>query len=174
MKAIKLKKTNILQILIGIGSLFIGILVYLIDRSPNSAYFVYNCRVNISLYNIFPNIFGFIGNNLPSFIHVFSFILITGGLISYNNKRYFIISLFWLIINFAFELGQKFNLFSSKIIPCWFEYIPFLENAKNYFLKGTFDIFDLLAIVIGSLLAYILLLCTGKEKFCYEHKRQDK
>jgi len=37
---------NIRQILIGLGVLLFGILVYLIDRSPNQTYFVYKSFVN--------------------------------------------------------------------------------------------------------------------------------
>jgi len=38
--------------------------------------------------------------------------------------------------------------------------IPFLENTENYFVRGTFDFGDMMAIVIGSLIAYFVLLIT--------------
>jgi hypothetical protein len=156
---------NIRQILIGLTVLFLGTLVYLIDRSPDQTYFVHKSFVNISLHNTLPNLFGFIGNNLPSLIHVFSFILITAGLISYRKKSYLIICLAWFLIDCAFEFGQKFNSLVPKIIPDWLIGIPFLENTENYFVHGTFDYFDLLAIIIGSLIAYFVLLATmEKEK----------
>jgi hypothetical protein len=72
---------NIRQILIGLTVLLLGTLIYLIDRPPDQTYFVYKSLVNISLHNILPNFFGSIGNSLPSFVHVFSFILITVGLL---------------------------------------------------------------------------------------------
>jgi hypothetical protein len=41
---------------------------------------------------------------------------------------------------------------------------PVLENATNYFLEGTFDPLDLLAIVFGALAAYLtLILVLGSE-----------
>jgi hypothetical protein len=61
-------------------------------------------------------------------------------------------------------VGQKFNKLPLKIIPDWFEGIPFLENTKNYFQKGTFDMVDLVAIAFGTLIAYLVLLTTDKSK----------
>lgn len=97
---------NIRQILIGLSVLLIGSLVYLIDRPPDQTYFVYSCPFNISLFKTFPNLFGLIGNSLPAFVHVFSFILITAGLLSYQKKGCIIICACWFIIDCAFELGK--------------------------------------------------------------------
>jgi len=158
------KRVNIVQIMIGVAVLFIGSLVYLIDRPPDQTYFVYATDINISLHNTFPNLFGFIGNYLPDFIHVFSFILITAGLMACGKRGYLIISLSWFLIDMAFELGQKFSSWSSEIIPEWFEGVPFLENTQNYFLRGTFDFMDLFAITIGAVLGYLVLLTTNKRR----------
>jgi len=148
------------QILIGMSSLIIGTLVYLVDRSPDQTYFLYKSSVKISLHNTLPNLFGFIGNSLPSFIHVFSFVLIAAGLLSCQKRGCLIICACWFLTDVIFELGQKFNLWSSKIIPDWFGGILFLENTKNYFTRGTFDYFDLAAITLGAIVAYFVLLLT--------------
>jgi hypothetical protein len=155
------KKINKLQILIGVAGLLLGSLVYLVDRPPDQTYFVYT---GISLYNIFPNIFGFIGNFLPAFIHVFSFILITAGLIFCRKRGYFIICFSWFLIDCTFELGQRFHTFPIKIIPRWFTNIPFLENTENCFIHGTFDLIDLIAIALGSITAYFILLATNRRR----------
>jgi len=126
---------NSLQILIGLGGLLLGTLVYLVDRPPDQTYFVYSSPINISLSNAIPNLFGLIGNSLPEFIHVFSFILITAGLISWQKRGYFIICLSWFLVDCAFEVGQKFDAWSSRIIPDWFAGIPLLENTENYFIN---------------------------------------
>lgn len=157
-----LSKVNIIQISIGIAGLLIGSLIYIVDRPPEQTYFLYWCSINVSLYDIFPNLFGFIGNSLPAFIHVFSFILITAGLISCKKRGCLIICLSWVLVDCAFELGQKFKIWPSKIIPKWFIGIPFLENTENYFLQGTFDFFDLFNIIIGTIIAYVILLFTMK------------
>jgi hypothetical protein len=155
---------NIRQILIGLTVLLLGTLVYLIDRSPDQTYFVHKSFVNISLHNTLPNLFGFIGNSLPSFIHVFSFILITAGLMHCQKKGCPIICAFWFLTDVIFELGQKFKALSSTMVPDWFSGILFLENSKNYFLSGTFDLYDLTAITFGAISAYLVLSITIKRR----------
>jgi len=157
-------RINRLQILIGVAGLLFGSLIYLIARPPDQTYFVFSSPINISLSNTIPNLFGSIGNSLPTFLHVFSFILITAGLIFCNKRGYLIICLSWFLIDCVFEVGQKFTAWSSRIIPDWFAGIPFLENAENYFLKGTFDFLDLAAIAFGTVIAYFVLLTTNKRK----------
>ena len=87
------------QILIGAAGLLIGTLVYLVDRPFDQTYFIYNRSIPISLYNTPPNIFGPIGNSLPGLICVFSFILITAGLINCQKRGYIIISISWFIVD---------------------------------------------------------------------------
>ena len=150
------------QFLFGLAVLIVGSLIYLIDRPPCNTYFVN--FIGISLYNSLPNIFGSIGNYLPTFVHVFSFILITASFLPSRKRYYLVISLSWFLLDCIFEVGQKFNNFSSKIVPDWFVGIPFLENTKNYFQYGTFDYFDLLAIAVGVGFAYFALLMTMKRR----------
>jgi hypothetical protein len=146
------------QILLGVTALLVGTLVYLIGRPPDRTYFVCISPINISLYEAVPNLFGFTGNSLPSFVHVFSFILLTAGIVSCGRTGYLLICASWFLIDCAFELGQKFHTWSLPLIPHWFTGIPFLENTEDYFLQGTFDALDLFAIAIGTITAYILLL----------------
>ena len=155
---------NFRQILIGLSVLIFGTLVYVIDRPPDQTYFVYRSPFNISLFKTLPNLFSHIGNNLPSFIHVFSFILITAGLISCRKKGYLIICISWFLIDCAFEFGCKFNSLVLKIIPDCFSGVPFLENTRNYFFQGTFDVLDLAAVLIGSITGYYVLIVTMKKR----------
>ncbi|MGV7223400.1 MAG: hypothetical protein ACQ9MH_17955 [Nitrospinales bacterium] len=155
---------DIRQILIGLTVLLLGTLIYLIDRPPEQTYFFYKNLLNISLHNILPNFFGSIGNSLPSFVHVFSFILITVGLLRCQKRGCIIICTLWFLTDVIFELGQKFKVLSSTMVPDWFSGILFLENSKNYFLSGTFDFNDLTAIALGSILAYLVLLITIKRR----------
>jgi len=155
---------NIRQILIGLSILLLGTLVYVVDRPPDQTYFVYKSFVNISLHNTLPNLFGFIGNSLPSFIHAFSFILITAGLLHCQKRGCLIICACWFLADVVFELGQKFKVLSSTMFPDWFSGILFLENSKNYFLFGTFDFNDLTAIIFGALSAYFVLSITMKRR----------
>jgi len=150
------------QILIGLGGLLVGTLVYLIDRPPEATYFLHFSRIKVSLYGILPNVFGVIGNSLPDFLHVFSFIMLTAGLLSWGKRGSLVICLGWFSIDLIFELFQKFNTLPLKIIPKWFKGIPFLENTGNYFTQGTFDLLDLIAITLGATAAYFVLLATNK------------
>jgi len=156
-------RINRVQILIGLAGLIAGLLIYLIDRPPEQIYFIYRIA-KISLYNILPDLFGSIGNYLPAFIHVFSFILITAGLFFCQKRGYLIICLGWFLVDCGFEVGQKFNNLALKIIPDWLAGIPFLENTESYFLQGTFDVIDLLAIAFGTIISYLILLTTNIEK----------
>jgi hypothetical protein len=151
---------NRLQIIIGIAVLLFGTLVYLIDRPPEQTYFVYLSPINLSLYNKLPKFFGTIGNSLPTFVHVFAFILLTAGLTSCKKNGYITICMGWFLVDIAFEIGQKFSSWSTNIVPAWFEGIPFLENTKNYFTHGTFDFYDIVSIALGAVTAYFVLLKT--------------
>ena len=122
MRRIQNNHINGLQILIGVAGLSLGALVYLIDRPPEATYFIYFSRINISLYNILPNVFGVIGNSLPDFLHVFSFILITAGLLSCQKKCSIIVCISWFSLDFLFvkgDVGSKTTSRTSKQIFFW-------------------------------------------------------
>ena len=107
---------------------------------------------------------GVVGNNLPSFIHAFSFILITAGLTIYQRRHALLICLSWFLVDSAFELGQHVITETSAVIPSWFSGVLVLENTKNYFAQGTFDLNDLIAVALGAVIAYLVLLLTGKRR----------
>ena len=155
-----IKKTDTIRISIGIFALVVGVLVYIIDRPPDHTYFINAWGIKLCLHNIKPGTLGFIGNILPDFIHVFSFILLTGGTLSSGKKGSLIICLSWLFIDFTFELGQKYSDLFINTVPDWLSNIPALKICKNYFHLGTFDMFDMLAILAGTISAYIILIVT--------------
>lgn len=37
-----------------------------------------------------------------------------------------------------------------------------MENSKNYFQKGTFDVVDLVAIALGTAIAYLVIVATNR------------
>ncbi len=151
---------NGIQILTGATVLLLGILVYLVDRPPGQTYFVNKGFIDISLYHILPNLYGTVGNSLPSFAHVFSFILITAGLIASKKRTFIIICLLWFFIDSLFEIGQGCSALFIQFLPEWFASIPFLENTTDYFVRGTFSVGDMVAITIGTVTAYFLLVIT--------------
>ena len=143
--------------------LLIGSFIYLISRPPDQTYFIYKLGVNLSLFHINKELFSDWINNMPSFLHIFSFILLTAGLVPYSKNRNLIICGSWFTVDCAFELGQKYNHLVLKEIPNWFDRIPFLESCKPFFRFGTFDINDLFAIALGAIVAYLFLLFTAKK-----------
>lgn len=157
---------NTRQLFVGLNVLILGALFYYFFRSSEHTYFLKLLGKNPQLKDILPPLLGKLGNSLPTFIHVFAFILMTAGVIGSNKKGYLIITLTWFAIDVLFELGQGFGYLIIPIIPDWFSDILFLENARDYFLHGRFDYLDLLAIAVGSLVAYIVLIktkITGRE-----------
>jgi hypothetical protein len=110
------------------------------------------------MHDRIPNLFGNVGHSLPDFIHVFSFILLTAGISSYGKRGYRLICLSWLLIDSAFELGQKYLKQPMKNLPDRFDGIPILEAVKSYFIHGTFDYIDLISIALGTIAAYIVLI----------------
>ena len=162
-KIFRNNKANIYFILIGSFALLIGALVYYVDRPPDQTYFVNRYSEDLSMHDRIPNLFGIVGQSLPDFIHVFSFILLTAGISSCGKRGYRVICLSWLLIDSAFELGQKYLKQPLENLPDWFDGIPILEVIKSYFILGTFDYIDLLSIVLGTLAAYIILIRTTEK-----------
>ena len=156
-------KIHATRVIIGLIGLCVGTLVYLIDRPAEKTYFVSHSPIDISLYHSLPMLFGRIGNSLPTFSHAFAFILITTGLLNSSKKECVIITLSWCFLDSAFEIGQQFGAYVTPFIPKGFDGIPFLENTKNYFTFGTFDWFDMAAILAGSALACAVCLKTDKK-----------
>jgi hypothetical protein len=163
-------QVNKLQVLIGSVCLLAGSLIYLIDRPPELTYFVHRYGIFISLHNIFPGIFGHLGDSLPSFVHTFSFILLTAGIASCGRRGCVLIAIVWLFIDSAFELGQQYSSTALKLIPAWFAKIPFLEATEGYFRRGTFDFNDITAVFLGAVMACLVAFITMKQRKHYEQK----
>lgn len=151
-------KFNVLYILLGLLLLSIGTMVYLFDRPPDDTYFIFALPFQFSFYDIYPSLFGPIGDFLPHFLHVTAFILLTAGVMNCGKKGYLAICLFWLTINIGFELGQKYSIQAAALVPDWLEGVFLLENTKNYFLFGTYCPLDMTAIIFGSIWTYIFLI----------------
>ncbi len=160
---------NWFQIAVGMAVLMVGASVYLVDRPPEDTYFIHRSPYGISLHQDLPNLFGVMGRSLPAFAHAFAFTVITGGFITGGKKGYFTIAVGWLVVDSAFEFGQRYGESMIKMIPSWFRGIPFLENLESFFRKGTFDWMDILAVIGGSASAYFFLAATRKNGVCLKN-----
>lgn len=128
-----------------------GISVYLFTRPPLALLpFAWNTRAGAWL--------GPLGGVLPEFFHVFAFILLTAAVVP-GPPRVIAICGFWLGIETFFELGQHPVLTPAitSALPTWFEQLPILDHTTSYFLHGTFDPWDVVTMVLGTLAAYFTL-----------------
>ena len=143
------------QIITGALALALGVVVYVLDRPASQTYFI---TQGASLYQKGAAWFGVFGNYLPDFLHAFAFCLITIGVMGGGRRIAIQASIFWLLVDGLFELGQHKAI--SKVIvhyiPDWFKQIPLLENTAAYFSHGRFDPLDLLSIALGVVAAYVL------------------
>ncbi len=114
--------------------------------------------------------FGFIGQSLPTFAHVFAFCLLTAALLAGGKKAAMSVCLGWFLVDVAFELGQHSALAPalSTLTPLWFAHLPILNQTDSYFLNGTFDPLDLLAIALGALAAYVVIQRTARWRMSHE------
>jgi len=143
--------------IIAIGALCVGVLVYVFDRQAETIYFLPGW---LSLESQIGGLFGSIGNYLPTFIHVYAFILLTVVVAVPSVTKLIPVCLAWFTLDSLFEFAQL-NPIAQWIgshTPGWFSGIPFLENTADYFLMGTFDVFDLFSIAIGTLAAYLTII----------------
>lgn len=141
---------------IAIGALCVGALFYAFDRGHGHVYFLPEW---LPPHNPSPGLFGGIGAYLPTFIHVYAFILLTVVVAAPPVAKLIPICLAWLGLDSLLEVAQIDALarWIAAHTPQWFSGIPFLENTANYFLLGTFDPLDLLSIATGTLAAYLTI-----------------
>jgi hypothetical protein len=155
--------TNKTHLFIGLLVLCMGAMVYMTLRSPDHVYFTKYFGIHQVLFEVRSPILKFIGYRLPAFAHVFAFILITASFFKYSRKAYLVICAGWFLIDFIFELGQKYKTFALSLEFDFFKKIDFLEGWRNYFLLGTFDILDIAAYALGAAMAYWVLTATAGE-----------
>jgi hypothetical protein len=131
-----------------------GVLFYCLARRHSHVYFLPDW---LSLSQSSLSLFGAFGDQIPTFIHVYAFILLTVVIAAASIARLTFICLAWLALDSLLEVAQMDAPahWIAAHTPEWFSRIPFLENTANYFLLGTFDPLDLASIATGSLAAYL-------------------
>ena len=153
---------NVRLTLIGVGSLALGALVYMLDRPAATVYLLPHALSFAGPHRWF----GVLGGHLPEFIHVYGFILLTVAL-GLSPRRVVPICAFWWVVDSLFEIAQHPAIAPhlAAWLPNWFQHLPILDHTADYFLHGTFDPGDLVAIVLGTLVAYVTIrLIHSKEK----------
>ena len=158
------RHARIVQVSAGMGALLLGVMVYLVDRSPDSVYFIPSW---LSMSGYFNQVFGVIGNYLPTFVHPFAFILLTSAFVEPKNKNILIICWAWFTIDSLFEFAQMTSVaqWLVTVVPA-FNNIPVLENTQNYLVNGTFDALDVLSMLLGTVAAYFIVSNINGSKIC--------
>lgn len=131
-------------------ALLLGAAVYVLDRPPGSAWFL---PAAWSLAGP-AHPFGVIAGQLPEFLHVFAFSLLTAAVLPATRRAAWASCAAWWLIDSLFEIGQHPTI--SPILTAMtsgLKGIPLLEKTPAYFARGVFDPLDLLAIALGALAA---------------------
>ena len=155
----KALRPELTAIMAAVVVFLVGVLVYTIDRQPAHVYFMSEW---MSLGEGQGSVFGVIGQHLPTFVHVYTFILLTMALVvPVARYRQYLLSvcLGWFAVDSLFEIAQM-DIIGKRIagwVPDWFAGVPFLENTESYFIHGTFDILDLLSIGLGAFAAFVTM-----------------
>lgn len=154
-------RVELLWFLLGLAALIAGVLVYILERNPDTVYFLSR---SFSLFHTKLEIFGRHGDYLPTLLHSFALILMTAAAIGKHKVSAITVTLFWMLIEIVFELAQTQFIGSLIVshIPQWFESVPVLENTYRYFRYGNFNTMDMASIVVGSAAAYVLIQLTKR------------
>ena len=136
-----------------LAALLTGIVIYLVDRGAD-AYFLSGLQ---GISSQLPPLFGQLGQQLPSALHVYAFILLTVICLPRGPGYLLTACLGWLAIEWLFEFAQHPLLQQpvTALVPEWFDGIPLLEAGRGYFIGGRFDPLDLAAAVVGAGAAWL-------------------
>ena len=134
---------EIIQAAIAIAALTGGFLLYQTTRISDQVLLFQYLPQLTSNSNIYAD--GII-YSIPSFLHVYAFILLTAVLFEDKHKAIIYSCLFWLLVELFFELGQH-PLFAQNIAHTFSEFFNHSEWSLlvgNYFLNGRFDSVDII------------------------------
>ena len=148
---------NSWQFIIGVGALLAASMEYVLSRPVDSTCLGAAAKAATGDLPFKMGVFGIFGGILPEFIHPFSFALITMALFPETSRRIRVmICLFWLVVDLLFEVGQYFGQQISQFLPRFLAHTKFSELLANYFLRGTYDHLDVVAICLGTASAFII------------------
>lgn len=144
-----------LALLAGLA-LVLGVLVYLVDRPPGSAWLL------PSQWQAAPGgrgWFGAAGLWLPSFVHAFAFSVLSAWLLPQRSAFAAGACLSWALIDTLAECGQHPSLapLAASAIERAFGHSSAAVQAGRYFTHGSFAVADVAAGLAGSALALLAL-----------------
>lgn len=147
-------RSELLLLVIGLCALLLGLFMYIATRPCQQILFLQYLplgQVSLPLAGI-PMI-----HSVPSFLHVYGFILLTVAVLPKRSSYLRSICLFWLVLELFFEIGQQHDLALQITghLPAWFYNSGWLLKViPNYFLYGTFDPLDVVFLLLGVAAAW--------------------
>ena len=161
-----------IQVFIGLNALFIGLVIYTLHRPTGSSYLGIMIHNLMGLLPVQISMNEILGGCLPDFLHPFAFSLICMALFPHANRtiRGFI-CFFWLFTNILFEMGQFYGEQIGQMMS-------FPSFFSNYFIGGTYDVLDIIAIGLGIISDFFIGEIThntgGKEYDTKKFKKREK
>lgn len=142
------------QVLRGLLWLTAGVMVYVLARPPGVAFL----PAAVSLYPVFPDQLLGLTGPLPIFFHVGAMSYLTIGLLALDRRGALIACAGWAAFDVLFEIGQHQQVSAWLVarIPAWFDQTPILEFARGFFVRGTFDLLDVIAALAAAVCVYCL------------------
>jgi hypothetical protein len=132
----------------------VGLLVYVTDRSNMHAWLIPMGPRHSSA-----PLFGTLGQWLPSFVHPFAFSLLSSAVLPPKSTPAYGACAAWCAVNLLFELGQHRGV-STRVaaaLHSGFGSTLAVRSVAGYFTRGTFDVGDVAAVILGSLAAAVAL-----------------
>lgn len=153
---------NTKQATLGLACLFAGTLEYLTGRPPGSTPLFNQIDLVAPCLTALPDLYGKLGSFVPDFFHPLAFSLMFMAFVE-SIKARISICIFWVLVDVLFEVGQKNGVEIMTLLSAHFEAFPLLRHVARYFANGTFDSYDLIAIGMGGVTAFVLgELSSGK------------
>jgi hypothetical protein len=137
----------------GVSALLLGLLMYIATRPCQQIlllHFLPPMHITLPWSSIA------LVHSLPSFLHIYGFILMTAAVLPRRRDILLYICGFWLLLELLFEMGQQQQLAKAfaAALPPVFHQNAWLRVLPDYFVYGTFDPQDILLLVLGSLAAW--------------------
>ncbi|QWV93741.1 hypothetical protein KP004_00690 [Geomonas oryzisoli] len=161
----KIKKIyfiNSIQFAIGLLTLLLGVIYYVLVRNSGKVYAIQGINwLWLSNLNHIHSIKVAMKFLSPAFLHSCSFSLLTASLLPEdNNRKYIAICIFWAVTGSLFEFGQYFK---PHILAEHHDLIGIgwlIKLTFQYFEHGTYDMHDIINTILGCLIAYKIMLLT--------------
>lgn len=137
-----------------VGALVLGTCVYLLDRDWSTALFL---APFAAFQGEQVNLFGFVGNVLPSFCHAYAFSLLLILALGRTPRARVFGALAWFAVAAGMEILQSLQistLMSSLAVLHTDSLLP--GSIINYAVNGRFDTCDLAAAGLGCVAAGLL------------------